>query len=244
MATKTKTKEQNPTEEELTEMLENGLHFGNKKSRWNPAMEPYIHGLRNGIHIIDLEKTYKKLQEALNYLAKMAREDKTVLFVGTAVEMKEIIKETAEELDQPYVIGRWIGGTLTNFDVIEERLEYFRDLEERKEKGELEKYPKIEQREFDRELERLEQKWGGVKEIDSLPDCLFVADYKGNELAVKEARDMDIPIVSVCDTDGDPASVDYPIPANTDAIKSVRYILEQIRAEMKKNEAGPEDEEK
>lgn len=242
MATKSKTKKQEPTEAELTEMLENGLHFGNKKSHWNPAMEPYIHGLRNGIHIIDLEKTYEKLNEALDYLAGMVKEDKTVLFVGTAVEMKDVVKKTAENVGQPYVIGRWIGGTLTNFDEIQERLEYFRDLEERKEKGELEKYPKIEQREFDRDLQRLEQKWGGVKKIDSLPDCLFVVDCKGNELAVKEAQGMDIPIVSICDTDGDPAAVDYPIPANTDAIKSVRYVLEQVRSEMKKNEASSEEE--
>lgn len=242
MATKSQTK-QEPTEADLTEMLENGLHFGNKKSHWNPAMKPYIHGLRNGIHIIDLEKTYRKLNEALGYLAGMAKKDKTVLFVGTSVEMENVVGKVAENLDQPYVVGRWIGGTLTNFDEIEERLEYFRDLEKRKEEGELEKYPKIEQREFDRELERLEQKWGGVEEIDSLPDCLFVVDYKTNDLAIKEAQDMNIPIVSICDTDGDPASVDYPIPANTDAIKSVRYILEQVRAEMKKNEASSEEEE-
>lgn len=216
-------------EETLTEMLKKGVHFGHKKSNWNPAMEPYIFGVRGGIHIINLDQTYDKLEEALDYLGKSAGGEKNILFVGTALPLKDVIRNTAEECGMPYVTERWIGGTLTNFKSIKDRLQYFRDLEERKQKGELEKYPKVEQREFDRELERLEERWGGIKELTSLPDIVFVVDYKKDNLAVNEALHKDIPVVAICDTNADPSDIDYPIPANDDAVESVHYILNQVK---------------
>lgn len=213
----------------LKEMLQKGVHFGHKKSKWNPAMEPYIFGVRNGVHIIDLDKTYDKLKEALDFLKKSVQEQKTVLFVGTAPSLKEVIKNTASECGMPYVVERWIGGTITNFKTIKHRLKYFRDLEKRKNTGELEKYPKVEQREFDRELARLEEKWGGVKELTSLPDILFTVNFEKDRLAIKEANDKQIPVVGICDTNADPNKLDYPIPANDDAIESVEYILNKVK---------------
>lgn len=243
MAKKKKTKKEDKPEDILQEFTQHGLHFGHKKSKWHPAMEPYIYGLRGGVHIIDLEKTKEKLEEARQYLKKLASEGKNILFVGTALSLKNVIKGTAEEVDMPYVKERWIGGTLTNFDVIKERLEGYRDLEKRKEKGELKKYPKVEQREFDRELERLEQKWGGVKNLESIPDCLFITDYEKDNLAVREARKKGIPVVGICDTNANPEKIDYPIPANDDAIQSVSYILGKAKEAIKEGLAEEDSKE-
>lgn len=192
-------------------------------------MKPYIFGVRGGVHIIDLDKSYDKLGEALDFLKKSVQEGKTVLFVGTAPSIKEVLENTASECGMPYVVERWIGGTITNFKSIKDRLKYFRDLEERKKTGKLEKYPKIEQREFDRELARLEEKWGGIKELSLLPDILFVIDFEKDKLAIKEANDKSISVVGICDTNADPNKIDYPIPANDDAIESVEYILNQVK---------------
>lgn len=212
----------------LEEMLKAGVHFGHRTSRWNSNMEPYIFSVRNNIHVIDLEKTYKKLAEALKFLQKIKQEKGTIIFVGTKVAAKEITKESAEKSKMPYVIERWIGGTLTNFGVVSKRLDYFCDLEMRKESGALKKYTKKEQHEFKIKLQKLERQFGGIKEIRKLPEALLVVDTHKEKLAVKEARMKGIPIVGLCDTNADPTIIDYPIPTNDDAISSLKLILGTI----------------
>ena len=209
----------------LEEMADAGVHFGHRTSRWNPKMEPYIFGVRNNVHIIDLEKTYEKLKEAVEFLKKMKKQKKTVLFVGTRVNAKEITKEMATKCNMPYVNERWLGGTITNFDEISKRLEYFRDLEKKMKSGELDKYTKKERHEFNVELLRLEEKFGGIKNMTKLPDALIVLNVKHDALAVKEAKRKGIPVVGLCDTNADPTSVDYPIPCNDDASSSLKLIV-------------------
>jgi small subunit ribosomal protein S2 len=212
----------------LEEMLKAGVHFGHRTSKWNPKMEPYIFTVRNNVHIIDLEKTREKLAEALKFIQEIKKKKGVIIFVGTKVSAKEITRKMAEECKMPYVVERWIGGTLTNFKVISQRLEYFRELEKKKKSGELEKYTKKEQHEFTIELQKLNQQFGGIKEMTKLPDALLVVDTRKEKLAVKEARMKEIPVVGLCDTNADPTLVDYPIPTNDDAISSLKLILGAI----------------
>ena len=209
----------------LEEMLKAGVHFGHRTSKWNAKMEPYIFTTRNNVHIIDLEKTHEKLKEALKFIQQIKEKKGMIIFVGTKVAAKEITQQSAQECKAPYVNERWIGGTLTNFKVISERLEHFRDLEKKRETGELKKYTKKEQHEFDIELQRLNQRFGGIKEILKLPDALLVIDTHKEKLAVKEAKMKKIPIIGLCDTNSDPSIIDYPIPVNDDAISSLKMIL-------------------
>lgn len=212
----------------LEEMLEAGVHFGHRTSKWDAKMKPYIHTVRNNVHIIDLEKTEEKLKQALEFIHKIKGKKGIIIFVGTKVAAGEITKKTAEEVKMPYVIERWIGGTLTNFSVISKRLEYIRNLEEKKKTGELKKYTKKEQHDFDIEIKKLNQQFGGIKEITKLPDALFVIDTYKEKSAVKEAKMKGIPVIGLCDTNADPTIVDYPIPVNDDAISSLRLILGTI----------------
>lgn len=207
------------------DMLKAGVHFGHRKSRWNPAMSPYVFGVRDNIHLIDLEKSRQKLEEALSFLKELKDKEATILFVGTKVSAKEITRKTAEECEMPYVVERWIGGTLTNFKIISERLKYFRDLEEKQSKGELEKYSRKEQSDFRFELEKLNRQFGGVKKMEKTPDALFLSGVANDDLAVKEAKAVGLPLVGICDTNSNPDNIDYPIPANDDAISSLRLIL-------------------
>jgi small subunit ribosomal protein S2 len=213
----------------LEEMAKAGLHFGHKISKRHPKMEPFLAGERNTIHIIDLEKTAQKLKEALEFIQKLILENKTILFVGTKVQIRNLIKETAIECGMPYVVERWLGGTFTNFDTISKRIEYFKDLEKKKAEGAFENYTKKERLKIDRELRDLEEKLGGLKNLQSLPDAVFIVDMKKNAAAVKEARKKNIKIVAICHTNVDPTLADFPIPANDDSISSVRYILEKVK---------------
>ncbi len=217
----------------LEEMLKAGVHFGHRTSKWNAKMEPYIFTARNNVHIIDLEKTAQKLAEALKFLRQVKEKNGTILFVGTKVAAKEITKQTAKDCRMPYVSERWLGGTLTNFKIISQRLEYFRGLEEKKKKGELKKYTKKEQHEFDVELQKLEGQFGGIKNLLKLPEVLLVVDSQKEKLAVKEARMKKIPIVGLCDTNADPTLIDYPVPVNDDAITSLKLILGTINKVLK-----------
>ncbi len=212
----------------LEEMLKKGVHFGHRTSRWNVKMEPYIFTSRKNVHIIDLEKSREKLSEALEYLYQLKQKKAVILFVGTKVSVKEIVKEIAENLNQPYVNERWLGGTLTNFPVISKRLEHYRDLDSKMQKGELEKYTKKERHDFGVELQRLKLRFGGIKQMTQLPDALLVIDPYKENLAVKEARMKGIPIVALCDTNADPSIIDYPIPTNDDAIPALELILRTI----------------
>jgi len=215
------------------EMLKAGVYFGHRTSKWNSKMDPYIFGTRNGVHILDLEKTQEKLKEALEFLREIKKKKGTIVFVGTKIAAKEITKESAQKTKMPYVIERWIGGTLTNFGAISKRLKHFRDLEKQKKTGELKKYTKKEQHEFDVELQKLDQHFGGIKNLTKLPDALLVVDAHKEKLAIKEARVKKIPVVGLCDTNADPSTIDYPIPANDDAISSLKLILGVIVSVLK-----------
>jgi len=211
------------------EMTRVGVHFGHRTSRINPKMNPYLFGVRNTVHIIDLEKTKEKLIEALEFIQKLTSESKTLLLVGTKIQIKDLVKSTAEACGLSYVNERWLGGTFTNLSAILKRVEYYKELESKKTKGELEKYTKKEKAQFDQELKRLEVKFKGVKDLNRLPDAIFVCDMLKDKLAVKEAREKGIKIIGICDTNVDPTLVDYPIPASDDAISSVKYILDKVR---------------
>lgn len=210
------------------EMLKAGVHFGHQTTKWNPKMEPYIFTVKNNVHIIDLEKTNQKLKEALEFLRETVVRGGVVLFVGTSPAAKKVAKEAALKCQMPFISERWIGGTLTNFKVIAKRLEYFRDLENKKESGELKKYTKKEQHEFDQELMKLEKRFGGVKKITKIPEILFIFDAKENSLAIKEAKRTGVKVIALCDTNIDPTEIDYPIPSNDDAISSLQLIADYI----------------
>ena len=210
------------------EMETAGLHFGHRVSRLHPKMKPFVSGVKNNVHIIDLEKTSKEFDKALKFVAKLAGEGKTILFVGTKIQMKNMVKASAEASNMPYVIERWLGGTFTNFETILKRVQYFKELENKKATGELEKYTKKERSLFDKELEILRKKFEGVKHMTRLPDAVFILDVKKDITCAKEAKRKGIKIVGVIDTNVDPGMADYPIPANDDAISSISYILEKV----------------
>lgn len=211
------------------EMTRAGLHFGHRTSTLHPKMEPYLLGVRNTVHIIDLEKTKKNLIEALEFIQKLISENKILLLVGTKIQIKDLVKNVAKDCDFPYVIERWLGGSFTNFGTILKRIEYFKDLEKKKTEGELEKYTKKERAKVDQALRGLEIKFGGIKNLTKLPDAVFICDMKKEKLAVKEARMKGIKVIGICDTNVDPTLADLPIPANDDAISSVKYILEKVK---------------
>jgi small subunit ribosomal protein S2 len=222
----------NPGSDEMTEA---GLHFGHRTSKVHPKMKQYIFAVKNGVHIIDLEKTKEKLDLALDFIKKLVEEEKMIVLVGTKIQFKNLVKEIAEEAKIPYITKRWLGGTFTNFKTIRKRIDYFKDLQERKEKGELEKYTKKERLNIDRELENLEDKFGGIKNVEKLPDAIFVLDMKKDGLAIKEAREKGVKVIAIADTNMDPSLADYVIPANDDAISSVKYILEKVKNVIIKN---------
>lgn len=213
---------------DLESMLKSGVHFGHQKSRKDPRMEPYIYTTRKGISILDLQRTSEKLEEALAFLKEIKSSGKQVLFVGTKKQIKDILRSAAKRCEMPYIVERWLGGTFTNFRVIRSRAKYLNDGLSKMEKGEFNMYTKLERMKKVEELEKLEKKMGGIKDMAELPGVVFVADVKEDELAVKEARKVGIPVVGIVDTNCNPAVVDYPIPANDDAISSVRLILAYI----------------
>jgi len=212
----------------VEKMQEAGLHFGHRVSRLHPKMKSYVSGIKNNVHIIDLEKTSKDFEKALKFISKMASEGKTILFVGTKIQVKELTRQAAQNSNMPYVVERWLGGMFTNFETIAKRVHYFKELETKKATGELEKYTKKERSLFDKELEILRKKFEGVKQVSKLPDAVLILDVKKDITCAKEARKKGIKIIGVVDTNIDPSLVDYPIPANDDAISSIGYILEKV----------------
>ena len=221
-----KKSEFNLDEEEMTKA---GLHFGHRTPKVNPKMLPYIFGVRNGLHIIDLEKTSEKLEEALKFIQELVAEGKMILVVGTKVQFGDLVKEFSKECNLPYVSERWLGGTFTNLEIILKRLAAFKDLEQKKVSGELEKYTKKERARFDQKLKDFEVKFGGIKNMVRLPDAIFVLDMKKDALAVKEARSKGIKVIGIAHTNVDPSLADFPIPANDDSLPSVGYILEKAK---------------
>lgn len=214
---------------DIEEMTKAGLQFGHKNSNCHPKMKPYLEGTRNSINIIDLAKTKEKFEEALKFIQKIVSENKTLLLVGTKIQAKKMIEEMAKECVLPYVSERWLGGTFTNFETILKRINYFKELERKLKEGELEKYTKKERAIFNKELEKLRDKFGGIRELTKIPDAIFVLGMKEDGLAIKEAKIRRIKVVAVADTNTDPSLVEFPIPANDDATSSIRYILERVK---------------
>ena len=215
---------------DIKALLASGAHFGHKTSRWHPKMAPYIHSKRAGTHIIDLTKTVEGLDKALAFLEKTAADGKQVLFVGTKRQAKDILKAAAEEVKMPYVTERWMGGMLTNVKTISERVKRLKNLETRMASGELaSRYNKLEVQRFQEEIDSLNFKYGGIKEMNGQPGAMFVVDVTAEENAIKEARRLGIPVVAIVDTNANPDVVDYVIPANDDAIKSVQLIVDYVR---------------
>lgn len=209
-------------------LLEAGVHFGHQTRRWNPKMKPYIFQERNGIYIIDLSQTVKKMRETFEVLKALSRENKVVLFVGTKKQAQEVVKEEAERAGTFYVNQRWLGGTLTNFATIQKRISRLRELEGMKQQGTFDLLPKKEVSKLSDELNKLERFLGGIKDMHRLPDAVFIVDPKKERIAVLEARKLKIPIIAVVDTNCDPDEIDYLIPGNDDAIRAVKLMVSKI----------------
>jgi len=212
----------------VKELLEAGVHFGHQTRRWNPKMKPFIFTERNGIYIIDLNKTLDAIQKACLKVREVISRGQSILFVGTKKQAKDVIRTEAERCEQFFVTERWLGGMLTNFSTIKSSIKKLKDLERMFEDGELEKFTKKERARFDRQKDKLEKVLGGIKNMNYLPGLVFVVDAKKEKIAVAEASKLGIPIIAVIDTNADPDPIDFPIAANDDAIKSVRLITRTL----------------
>ena len=212
----------------VRELLEVGAYFGHPSRQFDPRIRPYLYGKREGIYIIDIEKTCEKIYQAADFLQKFARQNKPILFVGTKKQAQDVVKEAAERCGQPYVNYRWIGGTLTNFQIIQKRIARLEEIEKLEETGKLSYYTKKEASIILKEKRDLLQKFGGIRHLKALPDVMIVVDVKKELNAVAEAKKMGVPLVGIVDTNGNPEIVDYPIPANDDGLKSIQLILEKL----------------
>ncbi len=217
-----------PTVPSMQDLLTAGAHFGHKVSRAHPKMREYIFGARDGISIIDLEKTEKKLKEAVEQAYKLGKDGKILLVVGTKKQSKDIAKDLAKEADTPYLVERWVGGMLTNFEEMRKKIRKLSELQTEKEKGQLSRYTKREQLLLSRRLEKFEREYGGVLEMAKLPDAIFLVDAVSEITAVKEAQRLSINLIGLSDTNADPNWFDYPIPANDDGIKSIKIVCEAV----------------
>lgn len=214
-------------EVDMKAMLEAGAHFGHKTSRWHPKMAPYIHSKRGDGHIINLEKTAEALETALPALEDIVAGGKKVLFVGTKKQMKDIVKAAAESVEMPYVTVRWVGGTLTNVETVNRQIKKLMDLERRMKSGELEeRYSKLEVQRFQEEIDLLNERYGGIKDMVEQPSALIVVDALEDKNAVKEANALHIPVFALVDTNVDPTNIDYVIPCNDDSIKATQLMLD------------------
>ncbi len=212
----------------MKELLEAGVHFGHQTKRWNPKMKEYIFGKRNGIYIIDLQKTIKIFKEALQFVIDQVKEGKEVLFVGTKKQAQDIIKQQAERSESFYVNQRWLGGLLTNFSVIRRSVEKLLELEEMKEDGRWDLLSKKEQSRMEKVYRKLSKNLGGIKNMIELPGVLFVIDAAKEQIAISEAQKLKIPIIAIVDTNGNPENIDYPIPGNDDAVRAIELFASKI----------------
>ena len=212
----------------MRDLLEAGVHFGHQTNRWNPKMRPYIYGARNGIHIVDLSQTVRLFANAYQFIVQTVAKGDSVLFVGTKKQAQETIREQAERANQFYVVNRWLGGALTNYQTISKAVDKLKDLDRMSRDGTLEKYTKKERLMIGRERERLENNVGGIKFMKKLPGAVFVIDPKKEEIAVREANKLGIPVVAICDTNCDPDGVDFVVPGNDAAIRSIRLFAGSI----------------
>lgn len=212
----------------LVEMLQAGVHFGHRTSKWHPKMKPFLFGSRQGIHIINLEETQKALEPVLAYCKQTSMRGGVILFVGTKKQAVAIMEHAAKEAGMPFVTKRWLGGTLTNFGVIAQLLKRFKDLKRRHEKGELGKYTKLEQLKFSEQIKMLEDKVGGIQDMNRIPDAVFIQDIHKDKTALAEAVRRGIKVIAMCDSNINPKLIDYPIPANDDAVKSIDMIVHLV----------------
>lgn len=218
-------------------MLKAGAHFGHKASRWHPKMAPYIYGTRHGVHVIDLEKTQELLEQTLATVKNLAKEGKTILFVTTKPQALDIVREAAIACGSPYLVDRWIGGLLTNFDEIKKLIKKYVKLKEEQATGQLERYTKKEQLTIAKNLEKMDASLGGLVSLDTMPDAVFIPSVQREKTAVVEANKTGVDIIAVCDTNANPDKVEYVIPANDDAIQSIRMIADLVAAAIKEGKA-------
>lgn len=225
---------------DLAEMLKTGMHFGHRTSKRHPKMMPYVFTNRNNISIIDLEKTREKLNEACQFIRSVVASGGTVLFVNTKKQARDVFEKHVAECKMPYVVERWLGGVLTNYGVVSKTFAKLEKFEKDEESGDLLKYTKKEQLKLKKEYDKLEKIVGGLRRMNGLPQAMFVVDLKHEQTAVREAQKKNIPIVSMADTNVNPEKVDYPIPANDDALKSIEYIILVITEAVKEGQAEAE----
>lgn len=226
----------------MKQLLESGVHFGHQTRRWNPKMAEYIYTERNGIYIIDLQKTVRKIEEAYLYVRQLAMKGGTVLFVGTKKQAQDSIREEAERCGMFYINNRWLGGTLTNFVTIRKRIQRLAELRQMEEDASFEQLPKKEVAKLRLEMTKLEKNLGGIAQMDRLPDCVFVVDPRKEHIAVREARRLGIPIIGIVDTNCDPDEVDYIIPGNDDAIRAVKLIAGKMADAVLEGRQGEQDQ--
>ena len=212
----------------MIELLEAGVHFGHQTQRWNPKMKPYIYGARNGIYVIDLRKTTDLLDQAYNLVRDYAAKGKTVLFVGTKKQAAEVVAEEAQRSGAYFINRRWLGGMLTNFETIRGRVNKLKEMEEFINNGYVDKLPKKEVAQMNRQLAKLSKTLGGIKEMRGLPDLIFIVDQAKEEIAIKEANKLGIPVICLADTNANPDGIDYIIPGNDDAIRSIKLITSKL----------------
>jgi small subunit ribosomal protein S2 len=212
----------------MKELLEAGVHFGHQTKRWNPKMKEFIYGQRNGIYIIDLQKTIKVFKEALQFLKGQAGEGREILFVGTKKQAQDIVRDAASKCESSYVNQRWLGGLLTNFKVIRGSIDKLVDLDEKREDGRWDLLSKKEQSRMDKIYRKLSKNLGGIKRMQGMPGALFIIDSSKEDIAILEATKMNIPIVAIVDTNGDPEVVDYPIPGNDDAVRAIELFTNKV----------------
>lgn len=230
---------------DIKALLEAGVHFGHKTSRWHPKMAPFIHSKRQDSHIIDLTKTVEALEAALPVVTKVAASGKQVLFVGTKKQAKDIVVAAASKVNQPYVTERWIGGMLTNVATVTAQIKKLKDLEKRMDSGDLEKrYNKLEVQRFQEEIDALNAKYGGIKDLNGKPGVMIVTDVITDANAVKEAKTLGVPVIGIVDTNANPSDIDYIIPANDDAIKGLQLLLDYFAAAVAEGAGTVKTEEK
>lgn len=223
---------------DIKKLLEAGAHFGHKTSRWHPKMAPYIHSKRGGSHVIDLTQTVSALEDALAFLEKTASEGKQILLVGTKKQAHDVIKETAEATNQPYVVERWLGGMLTNRNTIGGRIKYLKDLEAKMESGQLAaKYNKLEVQRYQEEIDEMNHIYGGIKNMAAKVGAVFVTDVLHEANAVREANKLGIPVVALVDTNADPSQVTYAVPCNDDSIKTINLVVGYVQVAIEAGKA-------
>lgn len=230
---------------DMEALLEAGAHFGHKTSRWHPKMAPYIHSKRGEAHIINLEKTVEGLENALPKITEIVKSGKKVLFVGTKKQHKDIVKAAAESVEMPYVTVRWVGGALTNVETVNRQIKKLKDLERRMKSGELEnRYSKLEVQRYQEEIDLLNERYGGIKEMTEQPAAIIVTDAIEDKNAIKEAKTLHIPVFAVTDTNVDPTGIDYVIPGNDDSIKATQLMLDYFVAAIKEGQESKNTEAK